>query len=549
MITGELKSQIDKIWNDFWTGGISNPLTVIEQFTYLIFLKQLDDKQILLEQEITLLGSTTKKPIYTESQKELRWSYFKDKDPEVMFNLFTRPQRHLNDITVFDFMKTLGTDGGKFTEYIKGATFMIATPKLLDRVVQQIDKLPLNNRDTKGDLYEYMLGKIAEAGTNGQFRTPRHIIRMMVELTQPKADDTICDPSLGTAGFLVAAGQYFHDRHNELFLDKNFREHYNTNMFNGIEIDPSMMRIASMNLQLHGIESPQLVGGSALAESNDISGKYSLVLANPPFKGALDYDEVESSLLQVTKTKKTELLFLSLILRMLKLGGRAAVIVPDGVLFGSSTAHKNIRKELVENQQLQGVISMPSGVFKPYAGVSTAILLFTKTNSGGTDNVWFYDMQADGFSLDDKRNAQVNEEVLETFFTTEQKEIITSELLEKCNIPQIIEHWKYLNSDYWGKMHDKAGNLLHVNDMPENLGFDAFIDGTVTHDYADRTSKSFLIPKGDIVANDYDLSINRYKEVVYEEVVYEKPSVLIQDIKALQADNAKKLLDLEKMLG
>lgn len=549
MITGELKSQIDKIWNDFWTGGISNPLTVIEQFTYLIFLKQLDDKQILMEKEITLLGSTTKKPIYTESQKELRWSYFKDKDPEVMFNLFTRPQRHLNDITVFDFMKTLGTDGGKFTEYIKGATFMIATPKLLDRVVQQIDKLPLNNRDTKGDLYEYMLGKIAEAGTNGQFRTPRHIIRMMVELTQPKANDTICDPSLGTAGFLVAAGQYFHDRNNDLFLDKSFREHYNTNMFNGIEIDPSMMRIASMNLQLHGIESPQLVGGSALAESNDISGKYSLVLANPPFKGALDYDEVESSLLQVTKTKKTELLFLSLILRMLKLGGRAAVIVPDGVLFGSSTAHKNIRKELVENQQLQGVISMPSGVFKPYAGVSTAILLFTKTNSGGTENVWFYDMQADGFSLDDKRNAHVNEEVLETFFTTEQKEIITNELLEKCNIPQIIEHWKYLNSDYWCKMHDKEGNLLHVKNIPENLGFDAFIDGTVTHSYADRTSKSFLIPKGDIVANDYDLSINRYKEVVYDEVHYEKPRVLIQDIKALQTDNAKILLDLEKMLG
>lgn len=520
MITGELKSQIDKIWNDFWTGGISNPLTVIEQFTYLIFLKQLDDKQILIEKEIALLGSTTKKPIYAESQKELRWSYFKDKDPEVMFDLFRKPQRHLNDLTVFDFMKTLGADGGKFTEYIKGATFMIDTPKLLDKVVQQIDKLPLNNRDTKGDLYEYMLGKIAEAGTNGQFRTPRHIIRMMVELTQPKADDTICDPSLGTAGFLVAAGQYFHDKQNDLFLDKNFREHYNTNMFNGLEIDPSMMRIASMNLQLHGIESPQLVGGSALAESNTINGKYSLVLANPPFKGALDYDEVESSLLQITKTKKTELLFLSLILRMLKLGGRAAVIVPDGVLFGSSGAHKNIRKELVENQQLQGVISLPSGVFKPYAGVSTAILLFTKTNSGGTDNVWFYDMQADGFSLDDKRNALISEEQLEAMFLNPEQ--IASEVEGKCDIPFILNDWYALQTP---SLSGRVGVGL------------------------DRTQKSFLVPKADIVANDYDLSINRYKEVVYEEVLYEKPSTLIQDIKTLQADNAKKLLDLEKMLG
>ena len=549
MITGEIKSQIDKIWNDFWTGGISNPLTVIEQFTYLIFLKQLDDRQILIEKEIAMLGGTHKKPIYTAEQRELRWSSFKDKDPEVMFELFTRPQRHLNDMTVFDFMKTLGTDGGKFTEYIKGATFMIATPKLLDRVVQQIDKLPLDNRDTKGDLYEYMLGKIAEAGTNGQFRTPRHIIRMMVELTQPQKEDTICDPSLGTAGFLVAAGQYFHDKHNDWFMEKEFRDHFNTNMFNGLEIDPSMMRIASMNLQLHGMENPNLIGSSALAESNDISGQFSLVLANPPFKGALDYDEVESSLLQVTKTKKTELLFLALILRMLKLGGRAAVIVPDGVLFGSSGAHKNIRKELVENQQLQGVISMPSGVFKPYAGVSTAILLFTKTNSGGTDKVWFYDMQADGFSLDDKRNPLVSEDTLEKFILSgDLKDEQLQKEHDRFNIPQIINHWNYLNSDYWGKMHGKSGELLRVNDMPGNLGFDNFLDGTVTHNYADHTSQSFLVSKADIVANDYDLSINRYKEIVYDEVVYEKPKTLIADIKALDKKRLDAMNELERML-
>jgi type I restriction enzyme M protein len=549
MITGDLKSQIDKIWNDFWTGGISNPLTVIEQFTYLIFLKQLDDKQILIEKRANMLGVTTDKPIYSPEQKELRWSTFKDKDPEVMFELFTRPQRHLNDVTIFDFMKTLGKDGGAFTEYIKGATFMIPTAKLLDRVVQQIDKLPLDNRDTKGDLYEYMLGKIAEAGTNGQFRTPRHIIRMMVEMTQPKKDDTICDPSCGTAGFLVAASQFIHEKHEDWFIEEKFREHYNKNMFNGIEIDPSMMRISAMNLQLHGMENPTLIGNSALSESNGISSQYSLILANPPFKGALDYDEVESSLLNVTKTKKTELLFLALILRMLKLGGRAAVIVPDGVLFGSSGAHKSIRKELIENQQLQAVISMPSGVFKPYAGVSTAILFFTKTNSGGTDNVWFYDMQADGFSLDDKRNALISEDTLEKFMLSDD---LTDEQLQKehdrFNIPQIINHWNYIKSDYWGKMHTESGELLQVNDIPENLGFDMFLDGTVTHNYADRTSQSFLVSKADIVANDYDLSINRYKEIVYDEVVYEKPETLIADIKQLDSDRARALKMLEELL-
>ena len=523
MITGDLKSQIDKIWNDFWTGGISNPLTVIEQFTYLIFLKQLDDKQILIEKRANMLGVTTDKPIYTPEQKDLRWSSFKDKDPEVMFELFTRPQRHLNDVTVFDFMKTLGKDGGAFTEYIKGATFMIPTAKLLDRVVQQIDKLPLDNRDTKGDLYEYMLGKIAEAGTNGQFRTPRHIIRMMVEMTQPQKDDTICDPSCGTAGFLVSASQYIHERHEDWFMEQEFREHYNTQMFNGIEIDPSMMRISAMNLQLHGMENPILIGNSALSESNDISSKYSLVLANPPFKGALDYDEVESSLLNVTKTKKTELLFLALILRMLKLGGRAAVIIPDGVLFGSSGAHKSIRKELVENQQLQAVISMPSGVFKPYAGVSTAILFFTKTNAGGTGDVWFYDMQADGFSLDDKRNALITEEQLEQSFSS--PESVEKELNGKCDIASILSEWRKLNSP------------------PSEGWLKAGVD------FSDRTQKSFLVPKAQIVANEYDLSINRYKEVVYDEVVYEKPATLIAEIKAIDSKRQQAIAELEKMLS
>lgn len=518
MITGELKSQIDKIWNDFWTGGISNPLTVIEQFTYLIFLKQLDDRQTIYEKDINRLGSSQRKPIYNEKQNALRWNNFKDQDPEVMFDIFTRPKEELNGITAFDFMKTLGADGGKFSEYMKGGTFMIPTAKLLDRVVQQIDKLPLEKKDTKGDLYEYMLSKIAEAGTNGQFRTPRHIIRMMVELMEPNKEDTICDPAMGTAGFLVNASQYLQEVHNDWFLEKEFREHYNKKMFSGIEIDPSMMRIASMNLQLHGIENPNLEGGSALAESNEITSKYSLILANPPFKGALDYDEVEKSLLQITKTKKTELLFLSLILRMLKTGGRAAVIVPDGVLFGSSTAHKNIRKELVEQHQLQGIISMPSGVFKPYAGVSTAILIFTKTNMGGTENVWFYDMKADGFSLDDKRNLLISEEAFDQVFS--EPENIKDEVASKCDIPDILLEWLRLRS----------------------------ATDTKTKDTEARTQQSFLVPKAEIVANDYDLSINRYKEVVYEAVHYEAPQDIIEDIKALDTKRQAAILELEKML-
>ena len=525
MITGELKSQIDRIWNDFWTGGISNPLTVIEQFTFLIFLKQLDDRQTMYERDMNMLGSSQRKPVYPEKLNPLRWSNFKDKDPELMFNLFTRPQAELDNITAFDFMRTLGTDGGKFSEYMKGATFMIPTSKLLDKVVQQIDKLPLEKKDTKGDLYEYMLSKIAEAGTNGQFRTPRHIIRMMVELMKPTKDDTICDPAMGTAGFLVNASQYLHEVHNDWFLEKEFRDHYNQKMFNGIEIDPSMMRIASMNMQLHGIENPNLEGGSALAESNETQGKYSLILANPPFKGALDYDEVEKSLLQTTKTKKTELLFLSLILRMLKLGGRAAVIVPDGVLFGSSTAHKNIRQELVENQQLQGVISMPSGVFKPYAGVSTAILIFTKTNSGGTENVWFYDMKADGYSLDDKRNLLISEEALEQIFA--QPENIQNEVAGKCDIPNILLNWNAIaNETVLARSETKCSDEAN----------------------SDRTTQSFLVPKAEIVANGYDLSINRYKEMVYETVQYDAPKDIIAQIKNIDAQRQAAILELEKML-
>lgn len=514
MITGELKSKIDRIWNDFWTGGISNPLTVIEQFTYLIFLRQIDARQTKSEESANLLGIPLDTEIYPKKYEMFRWKNFKQLEAEKMFDLFTKPQRDLDDLTVFDFMKNIGTQGGVFAKYMKGAIFMIQSPKLLDKVVQQIDELDLDDKDTKGDLYEYMLSKIAEAGTNGQFRTPRHIIKMMVEIMQPKKDDIICDPSCGTAGFLVAAGEYIYDNHNDWFNDKKFREHFHNQMFNGIEFDPTMLRIGAMNMQLHALDNPTLIGKDALSESNaDITEKYSLILANPPFKGSLDYDEVENSLLKVTKTKKTELLFLALMLRMLKIGGRTAVIVPDGVLFGSSNAHKSIRKELVENQQLQAVISMPSGVFKPYAGVSTAVLIFTKTNSGGTENVWFYDMKADGLSLDDKRSLLIDEELFNQCFTEPEK--VAEQVKEKCDIPNILL---------------EARELLNTSSKKTTE--------------RPRTSKSFLVPKQEIIDNDWDLSINRYKEIVYEEIEYEAPTELLKQINELDSQRSILLKEL-----
>lgn len=491
MITGELKAQVDKIWNAFWTGGISNPLTVIEQFTYLLFIRKLDEEQLKEESKSTLLKAPLEKEIYTEAQQALRWSTFKNKDPETMFDLFTRPQA--DGLTVFDHMKEVGDKAGVFAQYMKGATFMIPTPRLLDQVVQMIDKIKMDDRDTKGDLYEYLLSKIATAGTNGQFRTPRHIIKMMVDMVQPTKEDTICDPACGTAGFLVAAGEYVHNEHPDWLHEREFKEHFNSDMFTGVEFDSTMLRIAAMNLQLHGIESPNLVAKDALSESNkDIREQFTLILANPPFKGSLDYEGVESSILKTVKTKKTELLFLGLMLRMLKTGGRSAVIIPDGVLFGSSKAHKQIRQEIIENHKLEAVVSMPSGVFKPYAGVSTAVVFFTKTNSGGTDNVWFYDMQADGFSLDDKRSP-----------------------VEKNDIPDIVSRFK---------------NLEQEVDRP-------------------RTAQSFMVPFEDIKANDWDLSINRYKEIVYEETQFAPPAQLINEIKALDEERNIALKTLEELLG
>ncbi len=501
MVTGELKSQVDKIWEAFWTGGTSNPLTVIEQFTFLLFLRRLDERQLLEEKKSNIIGkkggAKKKKkhqPIYNKAQSKFRWNKFKDNDPETMFALFTQPQADAGNLTVFEHMKQLGSSAGIFAQYMKGATFMIQTPKLLDQVVQMIDKIQMDDRDTKGDLYEYLLSKIATAGTNGQFRTPRHIIKMMVEIMQPTQEDTICDPACGTTGFLVAAGEFVHEYHPKWFHDKKFNKHFNSNMFTGIEFDPTMLRIGAMNLQLHGIDKPQLISRDALSEANAESrDEFNLILANPPFKGSLDYDSVESSLLKTVKTKKTELLFLALILRMLKIGGRCAVIIPEGVLFGSSNGHKKIRQTLIEQHKLEAVISMPSGVFKPYAGVSTAVLIFTKTNNGGTDNVWFYDMQADGYSLDDKRSE-----------------------IKDDDIPDIIKRFAKRN-----KKQEKNRS---------------------------RMDKSFLVPFDELKGNDWDLSIKSYKEIQYEEEEYAPPAEIIAEIEELDIERNQALNLLKELL-
>ncbi len=492
MITGELRSQVDKIWEAFWTGGISNPLTVIEQFTFLLFLRRLDEQQLLVEKKANIVGISLENPIYTAAHKKFRWHHFKNLEPESLFSLFTQPQADSDNLTTFEHMKQLGTEVGVFASFMKGATFMIPTPRLLDQVVQMIDKIQMDDRDTKGDLYEYLLSKIATAGTNGQFRTPRHIIKMMVDIMSPTQEDTVCDPACGTAGFLVATGEYVHENHKDWFNEQSFRSHYNNDMFTGLEFDSTMLRIGAMNLQLHGIENPKLIGRDALSEANaELRDQFSLILANPPFKGALDHDSVESSLLKTVKTKKTELLFLALMLRMLKIGGRCAVIIPDGVLFGSSNAHKQLRETLLSKHKLEAIISMPSGVFKPYAGVSTAIVVFTKTNNGGTDKVWFYDMKADGYSLDDKRSPMTNND-----------------------IPDIVSRFAQREQE-----QDRA-----------------------------RTEQSFLVPLAEIKANDWDLSINRYKEIVYVEVGYEAPAKIIADIEQLDLERSAALLVLKELL-
>lgn len=512
MITGEIKSQIDRIWDAFWSGGISNPLEVIEQITYLLFIKRLDDLHTLEENKASQLKKPMERRVFPEGNdpqgmpyEQLRWSRFQNDAPQTMFTV-------VGD-HVFPFLRTLGGDDSTYSHHMKDARFTIPNAALLAKVVDLLDKVPMQDRDTKGDVYEYMLAKIASAGTNGQFRTPRHIIELMVQLTAPTPDDVICDPACGTAGFLVAAGEYLREEHPEALRDAKQRKHFHDAMFHGYDFDNTMLRIGSMNMLLHGIENPAIEYRDSLAEGRaEDAGTYTLILANPPFAGSLDYENTAKELQQVVKTKKTELLFLALFLRMLKPGGRAAVIVPDGVLFGSSKAHKALRKILVEDQKLDAVISLPSGAFKPYAGVSTAILLFTKTESGGTDNVWFYDCLADGRSLDDKRTELLPAEKLGVV----PIEALTDEEHAKNNLPDILARWEQRDGD--------------EAERP-------------------RTAQSFLVPKADIVEQDYDLSINRYKEIVYEEIEHQAPQEIIAELRVLEAEIQQGLDELSEMLG
>jgi len=474
-------------------------MEVIEQMTYLLFIKRLDELHTVREKKGNRLGRNIENPIFPgginpESKKErsydiLRWSRFKNLDANTMYEVVSEE--------VFPFIKSMGDADSTYSAHMKDARFTIPTPGLLARVVDMLDAIPMEDRDTKGDLYEFMLGKIATAGQNGQFRTPRHIIKMMVEMTAPQPQDIICDPACGTAGFLVAAAEYLRDHHPEIFSDADAMRRFNRETFNGFDFDSTMLRIGSMNMLLHGIENPDIQNRDSLSQNHAaIEEQFTLILANPPFAGSLDYESCAKDLQMIVKTKKTELLFVALFLRLLKPGGRAAVIVPDGVLFGSSKAHKALRQIIVENQKLDAVISMPSGVFRPYAGVSTAVLLFTRTNSGGTDTVWFYDMKADGFSLDDKRNP------------------LDGEKHENNNIPDIITRWKNRKNEVDRK----------------------------------RTDQSFLVPKDEIADNGYDLSINRYKEIVYEEVEYDSPQKILADLKELEAEILKGMDELEGML-
>jgi type I restriction enzyme M protein len=438
MLTGDIRNQVDQIWNSFWTGGIANPLEVMEQITYLLFIRRLDDLHTLEERKAARTKQPTARRTFPEGTdprgrpyEDLRWSHFRNMAPPEMFAVVGEH--------VFPFLRTLGGDGSTYSHHMKDARFTIPTPALLARVVDMLDRVPMEDRDTKGDLYEYMLGKIATAGQNGQFRTPRHIIQLMVAMMAPTPRDVIVDPACGTAGFLVAAGEHLRAHHPEVLRDEELRRHFHAELFHGFDFDGTMLRIGSMNMLLHGVENPDIRYRDSLAQEHGAdAGRYTLVLANPPFAGALDAETVAKDLVAIVKTRKTELLFLALFLRLLKPGGRAAVIVPDGVLFGSSKAHKELRRMLVEDHKLDGVVSLPSGVFRPYAGVSCAILLFTRTDSGGTEGVWFYDMTADGWSLDDKRQPLLPDDRL----GPEPKTALDAAEAAKNDLPDALARWR-----------------------------------------------------------------------------------------------------------
>lgn len=499
MITGQIKNQIDQIWDTFWeSAGITNPMTVLEQMTYLFFIKMLDDAQMQREaldsqldmphaSDDTFAYGSWHNPETGEDvpMNNLRWHVFKHLEPDEMYRTIQRD--------VFPYIKTLNRgEDSAYSRFMGNANFLIASPRALVKIVDGIDTLEMNDRDTMGDVYEYILGKMAASGNNGQFRTPRHIIRMMVDMMKPTLDDTICDPAMGSAGFIVESAKYVTEHYRTELMKKDRARHFRTTMLNGFDTDPKMLRIGAMNLMHHGVDSPTVEFRDSLSTDNTDENRYTLILANPPFSGSLDNEAVAKSLLAIANTKKTELLFISLFLRTLQIGGRCASIVPDGVLTGSSKAHIALRKKLVDENRLQAVISMPSGVFNPYSPVSTAILIFTKTGSGGTDKVWFYDMRADGYSLDQKRNE-----------------------IPESDIPDIVARF---------------GNL------------DAEADRS-------RTEQSFLVPSDEIREHNYDLAFNSYKETVREAVVYDAPEVILDRATSLYAEIGEGMDNLKRLIA
>ncbi|UTT59088.1 type I restriction-modification system subunit M [Cellulosimicrobium cellulans] len=512
MITGELKSKVDRVWDAFWSGGISNPIEVIEQITYLLFVRRLDEMQTREENRANNTGRPLRNPIFPEGTAPtgvpyaaLRWSSFKNESPENAYEIV--------DNHVFPFLRTLGSDGSTYSSHMEGARLTIPTPALLTKVVDMLSDVPMKRRDTNGDLYEYMLGKLSTSGQNGQFRTPRHLIDLMVRMTAPTPKDVICDPACGTAGFLMAASEYVREEYGDDLHDTETSKHFHESMFHGYDFDRTMLRIGSMNMLMHGVERPDIRYRDSLSQAaGGDEGKYSLILANPPFAGSLDYEQVAKDLLKVVKTKKTELLFLALFLKLLQPGGRAAVVVPDGVLFGSSTAHRTLRRMLVEDHKLDAVVKLPAGVFKPYAGVSTAILFFTRTDSGGTDDVWFYDVRADGWSLDDKRQPLLDAGQLGA--SPEDAFLVANH--DKSNLPDVLDRWRQRS----GSEKSRA-----------------------------RTEQSFCVPKAEIAENGYDLSLNRYREVVHEEVEHRDPAEIMAELERLEEEISKGLSELKGMLG
>lgn len=486
MITGKLKTDIDQIWNDMFSYGMSNPLVVIEQLTYLFFIKSLDDMETENEKAAEIFGTEYERIFPADSAgQEMRWSVFQHKKAEDIHAI-------LRD-RVFPFIKQLRGDTSSYARYMENAVFSLPDPLITEKVVTAITALPLSDRDLKGDLYEYMISKLQTAGRVGQFRTPRHIIRMMVRLMQPSLRDRIIDPACGTGGFLIGAGSFVREHYDrELRTDFRLRAHFQNEMFTGYDTDQTMLRITAMNSILHGMDGADIRFNDALSKNNTDADRYTLVLANPPFKGSLDGQNVAGNLTAKVRTTKTELLFVALFLRVLDAGGRCACIVPDGVLFGASRAHRDLRRELVDHNLLQAVISMPAGVFMPYAGVSTAILVFTKTGTGGTERVWFYDMKSDGYSLDAKREP----------------------LADGGDIEDIVQRFTYMEEE---------------TERP-------------------RTAQSFLVPVDEIRTNGYDLSINKYKEIEYVPQEYPSTDELMEQINTRYNIIGKNLSEIREML-